>query len=197
MYLLFPIASEPPLISIDTDYVTAGVSDGVKCGHTCCTIHDCTIPLSDQQDRFCPTHEDQQFICCIQGCQNPVEAGYRSCTEPSHRNIETSRRPNGSAVRLLRDRLHRAGVENVSLAGGGWESAGDASAGVEASTSPDITDTSSGSKPQGPRGRISRRWTHNEQLFVFCCGIIASCATFFGSEGVSGVKVSLKYTRKL
>ena len=40
------------------------------------------------------------------------------------------------------------------------------------------------------KGRFSRRWTHNEQLFVRCCGVIISRATFYGSEGVSGVKVS-------
>lgn len=40
------------------------------------------------------------------------------------------------------------------------------------------------------KGRIYRRWTHNEQLFVCCCGIIKSRATFFGSEGPLGVIVS-------
>jgi len=39
------------------------------------------------------------------------------------------------------------------------------------------------------KGRLSRRWTHNKQLFVRCCDVITSRATFFGSEGVSGVKV--------
>ena len=43
------------------------------------------------------------------------------------------------------------------------------------------------------KGRFSRRWTHNEQLFVRCCGIIISRATFYGSEGVSGVKVRREY----
>lgn len=40
------------------------------------------------------------------------------------------------------------------------------------------------------KGRIYRRWTHNEQLFVCCCGVILSRATFFGSEGILGVVVS-------
>lgn len=40
-------------------------------------------------------------------------------------------------------------------------------------------------------GVFSRRWTHNEQLMVRPCGIVIARATFFGSEAVSAVKVSL------
>jgi hypothetical protein len=186
MYLLFLIISRPPLIFNNTDYVMAGVTDGVKCGHTCCSIHDCTIPLSDQQDRFCSTHKDRQFICCIQGCHKQIEAGNRTCNEPSHRDYERSQQQNGRAIHLLRDRLRRAGVESIPLAGGIRECTG-----VQGPTPLDVADSS---RPEGPRGRMSRRWTHNEQLFVFCCGIIVSRATFFGSEGVSGVKVSVNDT---
>lgn len=41
---------------------------------------------------------------------------------------------------------------------------------------------------------MSRRWTHNEQLFVRCCGVILSRATMYASEGVSGVKVCTQGT---
>jgi hypothetical protein len=44
-------------------------------------------------------------------------------------------------------------------------------------------------RPGKIRGRLSRRWTHNEQLIVRCCGIILSRATFFGSEAITAVKV--------
>lgn len=59
---------------------------------------------------------------------------------------------------------------------------------------PDTSRTPSQLTPIEPqvstvKGRTARRWTHNEQLFVRCCGVIVSRATFFGSEGVSGVKV--------
>jgi hypothetical protein len=43
-----------------------------------------------------------------------------------------------------------------------------------------------------PKAHFGRRWTHNEQLIVCCCGIIAAHATMFGVEAISGVKVSLK-----
>lgn len=38
-------------------------------------------------------------------------------------------------------------------------------------------------------GVFSRRWTHNEQLMVWPCGIVIARATFFGAEAVSAVKV--------
>ncbi|KAK6971436.1 hypothetical protein R3P38DRAFT_2587167 [Favolaschia claudopus] len=44
------------------------------------------------------------------------------------------------------------------------------------------------------RGRLGRRWTHNKQLMVRCCGIITSLATFFGSEAVTSVKEFIHVT---
>lgn len=49
-------------------------------------------------------------------------------------------------------------------------------------------------KSKLPKVKLSRRWTHNEQLFVRCCGIIVARATFFGSEAISGVKVSFLHS---
>ncbi|KAJ4467726.1 hypothetical protein C8J55DRAFT_438525, partial [Lentinula edodes] len=40
--------------------------------------------------------------------------------------------------------------------------------------------------------RMSRRWTHNEQLFVLCCGIIIGRATLYNAEGLSAVLEFLK-----
>lgn len=50
------------------------------------------------------------------------------------------------------------------------------------------------SQPVKIRGRLSRRWTHNEQLMIRCCGIILSRATFFGSEALTSVKVSFFFS---
>ncbi|KAJ7323513.1 hypothetical protein DFH08DRAFT_787851 [Mycena albidolilacea] len=38
------------------------------------------------------------------------------------------------------------------------------------------------------RARFGRRRTHNEQLCVFSCGVVAGRATFFGSEAPNGVR---------
>ncbi len=45
------------------------------------------------------------------------------------------------------------------------------------------------------KSTLARRWTHNEQLVVKCCGVIISRATFYNSEGMSNVLVSLFTSR--
>ncbi len=39
-------------------------------------------------------------------------------------------------------------------------------------------------------GRLNRKWTHNEQLFVRPCGIIVSRCTFYHAESLTASKVS-------
>ncbi len=48
--------------------------------------------------------------------------------------------------------------------------------------------------PEGNRrikALLGRRQTHNEELCVASCGVLLGRATFFGSEAVNGVLVSL------
>ncbi|TCD59991.1 hypothetical protein EIP91_010936 [Steccherinum ochraceum] len=45
-----------------------------------------------------------------------------------------------------------------------------------------------------PRALFGRRRTHNEQLIVNACGVIAGRVTMFGSEGIDGARVALKGT---
>jgi hypothetical protein len=68
------ISTETPayLLTTSSDYVSAGVTDGVMVGHACCSIHDCTIPLHSQQHQFCPTHSSHKLLCCVENCSNPV-----------------------------------------------------------------------------------------------------------------------------
>jgi hypothetical protein len=46
------------------------------------------------------------------------------------------------------------------------------------------------SQSQTLKARLSRRWTHNEQLMVRPCGVILARGTMYGSENVSSVAVS-------
>ena len=39
------------------------------------------------------------------------------------------------------------------------------------------------------RAQFGRKHTHNEQLAVYCCGVIAGRATMFGAEAITGVEV--------
>ncbi|KAJ7510345.1 hypothetical protein B0H11DRAFT_1702034, partial [Mycena galericulata] len=146
--------------------MTAGVHDGITVRHVCCSVHDCTEPLPTQRSLFCHTHRDRIKICCIHGCKAEAEAGFRTCTLPAHREFQKETDLRNTAMFQLHARLRNAGISQVPVAG----------------STPKV------------RGHISRSWTHNEQLFVRCCGIIISRATFFGSEGIAGVKDFLKAT---
>ncbi|KAJ7716995.1 hypothetical protein B0H16DRAFT_1612272 [Mycena metata] len=163
--------------------ISACVTDGVTVGHACCGVHDCQVPLTSQQAWFCPSHNNLRFICAVTGCNKTCDTGWRTCSDPSHRAFEENRRAQGKAMFMLRARQARlsgqpepvAPVSNMDYLDHG---------------PPEDNDDSEGSAP-GPvkvRGRLSRRWTHNEQLMVRCCGIIISRATFFGSEAITSVK---------
>jgi hypothetical protein len=93
------------------------------------------------------------------------------------------------AMFQLRARLRNATISDVAAAGSLPTN--------NTPLSPDNqppANSSSNSLPRGmPKGKLSRSWTHNEQLFVRCCGIIISRATMYGSEGVSGVKVGFLF----
>lgn len=154
-------------------------------GHTCCSVHDCTIPLADQQDWFCPAHESLKSQCCIYNCRMEAESGHLTCSMPLHRAFEKSREAN-PALFTLRRRLDRAGLSEIPSVHGIPTETSSQSLGELSSGEP----RQSSASTNLPKGRMSRRWTHNEQLFVRPCEVIISRATFFGSEGVSGVKVS-------
>ncbi|KAJ7121167.1 hypothetical protein C8R44DRAFT_622980 [Mycena epipterygia] len=142
--------------------ISACVTDGVTVGHACCGVHDCKIPLANQSAWFCPLHNDLRFLCAVNGCNQKSEIGWRTCTESTHRAFEVERRAKGKAMFTLRARLART--------------RGEAQPNAPASDL-DYLDQI--------RGRLSRRWTHNEQLMVRCCGVIISRATFFGSEAIT------------
>lgn len=175
-----------------SDSVSAAVTDGVTVGHTCCSVEgNCMIPLASPRDRFCPTHSHKKLECFVQDCAEPAQPGHASCLAESHRALEISlQQRNRKALTELRRRLKKAGVSSVAPAGGDL-----CTADVDASDNPATPDTDtshpqqSTPQPSPAKGRTSRKYTHNEQLCVKCCGIIISRATFYHAEGVAAVKV--------
>jgi hypothetical protein len=169
------------------DRMTAGVIDGVTVGHPCCRVHNCKNTLKHHHHRFCPEHNAMQHNCRVGGCTCIVEARFKTCVFPAHWALETQARP---SLSQLRSRLYSLEVPEVVCAGTGRPPA----PGIDAhelpptagpSTAPTLKPgLSTKIKPQ-----FGHLWTHNEQLFVRCCGIITSRATFYGSEGIAGVKV--------
>ncbi|KAJ7221442.1 hypothetical protein GGX14DRAFT_353507, partial [Mycena pura] len=163
--------------------ITAGVHDGVTVRHLACSVHDCTEPLPSQKARFCLTHAHRNQICYIYGCEAAVQAGFSTCAAESHRAHELASLERHKAMFQLHNRLQDAGIEQIHEAGS-----------APSGSTTNCTSASSSSSIPSIKGKNSRNWTHNEQLFVRCCGVIISRATFYGSEGITGVSLFLKAT---
>lgn len=133
---------------------------------------------------------NQQHICVITECNRSARSGQRTCDDPAHRKYEDYRNLKGKGFFLLRQRLQRAGVQQPSTSLH-LDSlvAEDDLADMEDDDVADLTHKSDkGNRPS--KAMFARRRTHNEQLVVCTCGIIAARATMFGAEAISGVEVS-------
>ncbi|KAF7370162.1 hypothetical protein MSAN_00646600 [Mycena sanguinolenta] len=165
--------------------MTAGVHDGVTVRHLCCSKHGCKEPLPTQKSFFCLMHQDLLKQCCIVGCENDAQPGFRTCSIASHRNFQLEHNERNSAMFQLHNRLRATGLPQVPAAG---------SMASSPPLEPEGPSDSQSSTSSNMKGKLTRSWTHNEQLFVRCCGVIISRATFFGSEAITGVKDFLKAT---
>ncbi|KAJ3770157.1 hypothetical protein FB446DRAFT_790719 [Lentinula raphanica] len=148
----------------------AVVTDGTAVGHYCCKVHNCTNPLANNRHHFCPMHMNQRHICAFSDCDLPVRPGYHTCSTLEH------------------SKLQRVGVQPQSSLDAISEEASPA----------DLPDDGVDSTHKSDKGNrpskviFSRRTTHNEQLVVCTCGVIAARATMYGAESISGVKDFLK-----
>ncbi|KAJ7125554.1 hypothetical protein C8R43DRAFT_898602, partial [Mycena crocata] len=152
--------------------LTAGVHDGVTVRHLCCSVHDCLEALPSQRDHFCFTHRALAAVCCVQGCNAASQPGFKTCSLEAHRALQTAAEEKNTAMFQLRSRLRHAA----------------------SSAPPPAVNSTTDPPPVKLKAKLTRNYTHNEQLFVRCCGVIISRATLFGSEGVTGAKVFLKAT---
>ncbi|KAI0072001.1 hypothetical protein K474DRAFT_1711971 [Panus rudis PR-1116 ss-1] len=178
------------------------VIDGITIGHPCCAVHNCKIPLARSRDRFCPTHEDQKYICSILRCNEPVVPSRLTCNNPTHQAAEQRLRARGEARFQLLQRLQRArlAMANESLPQGertaedmvddGEEQAFDVNPAGEI-VGEDAGPEACPDKPLSGNRRITaqfgRKRTHNELIFVAPCGVIVARDTCYGAEAVSSV----------
>ncbi|KAI0724250.1 hypothetical protein C8T65DRAFT_563690, partial [Cerioporus squamosus] len=144
-------------------HLTACVMDGVTVGHPRCNEPHCKERLQSPRDHFCQTHVDKATKCAMEGCNKDVSGGFRTCSTMEHRAYETERRQKGQAIFRLRRRLENRAAAALARSN---------------STADDLVDAMPKVKTA-----LTRKWTHNEQLMVRCCGIVISRATFFDSEG--------------
>jgi len=200
------------------------VSDGITLGHACCAVFRCTLPLLNNQDRFCHQHKDFHKLCAVINCQQPAVADKKACALLEHQEMERMHSERGKAAFTLTQRLQRHRINHPNDALGTIEEPADnmeediewfevnqdsevsllsapnpGSVGVGDDTS-DILDPCDSKSPTGNRklkAFFGRRRTHNEQTLVRPCGVIHAQATFFGAEAVSNVLVSLGLSARM
>jgi hypothetical protein len=172
----------------------AVVVDGHYMGRPSCKLHNCTIPLGNNRHQFCSYHLKYSKQCVVTDCNADAEKGHRTCPLPSHREIEERRNAKGQAFFKLAKRLKRLNIGQVVNSFMG-------DTGVELDDDDNEVQEDTPKSDQGdrrPKARFGRRRTHNEQLVVCCCGVIAARTTMFGAEAISGVKVrNIQYSSKL
>lgn len=187
------------LLILYLEMVRAIVSDGVTIGHPCCSVAHCAEPLLNvKRDRFCKGHQYRHTVCAVDECENNIAAGYLTCDDPTHRQLEEKRQLRNAANFQMRAQLQRTSVSNPpdedlteSLQADGEP----LDEGIEEGMTVDVEVNLCPQKPEsGNRkviARFGRRQTHNEQLMVRPCGMIIARATFFGSETVPQTVVSI------
>lgn len=167
--------------------------DGDTIGHRCCKQHDCQTPLASHRQHFCPDHQHLALKCAVIDCEEDRLTGFRTCSDPEHRALETAYFSRGKAIFKLRSRLRKAGVavSSDSVATGDADNDDDEVI-IESGRNGPVQLDYDGKSDTGNRklrAYFGARRTHNEQLIMRPCGVILSLATFFGSEAISAVNV--------
>ncbi|KAI0703114.1 hypothetical protein C8Q76DRAFT_632028 [Earliella scabrosa] len=154
--------------------LSACVMDGVTIGHPRCNVDHCREPLGSPRDRFCPRHWDQERLCAIRGCNQPATDNLHTCNQYNHRAYEKKKRERGQAIFRLRKRMAGHSTKRTAALAGG-----------------DADDKVPG---HSFKTALTRRYTHNDQLIVRCCGVIVSRATFYEAESPSNALAFLLAT---
>ena len=139
--------------------------------------------------------------CAADGCSEPAEEGYSTCSDRVHREAENEKRKAAPAYQDLQRRLRKGNVPTTSRRSfKPMTDAQDLEEYNEDASSDSPVDPSSSTLSKGPKVRLTRKYTHNEQLFIYSCGIIVSRGTLFSAEGILAVKVKrvslLSHVRK-
>ncbi|KAJ3967654.1 hypothetical protein EV361DRAFT_929610 [Lentinula raphanica] len=173
----------------------AVVTDGVSLPRPCCKAHNCTEPLINNRHHWCKLHKSQHSKCAFQDCDRPIRTGYRTCEDDNHKWYEDYLKIKGKGFFLLRQRLQRAGVQapdSIPL-GGDTSEALQTLQEIDSIEMESLDPSHKSDKGNRPaKAMFARRRTHNEQLVVCSCGVIAARATMYGAESISGVKDFLK-----
>jgi hypothetical protein len=151
-----------------------------------------------------------ESICSTIGCSNPVQDGFKSCANPSCRQLELDHQQRNQAMFQLKERLayHRRQIidDSITISDPLLDAAMADHDEVDLDGDIEMDDTHHGllvegnieacrsKEPDHDSGKkakalFGRRKTHNEELTVMSCGVIIGRATFYGSEAANGVLV--------
>ncbi|TEB17856.1 hypothetical protein FA13DRAFT_1649942 [Coprinellus micaceus] len=164
----------------------AVVIDGITIGRRCCAVFNCKVPLKKNRDRFCPEHKNLDDICGIKGCSAVKAPGRRTCADPEHLEVDAAYKLRGQARFRLQQQLQNLRTGNPE------NSAINAEPDIAAQLDDDEGPESEFTLTRDPKTgalivTFGRRMTHNEQVFVWPCGMIILRETFYGAEGIGAV----------
>ena len=125
------------------------------------------------------------FNCQLQFSGSSRE---RTCSDPSHQEVERIHRERGQARFQLKEHLQQARVAHPNDAVA-EENSSEADVDDEAEDF-EIGDSQKTEKKERIRAQFGRKRTHNEQIIVTPCGMIIAHETFYGAEGIGSVIVS-------
>jgi hypothetical protein len=170
-------------------------------GHTCCTVHNCMVPLASTTDcYYCSNHSHLRGKCVASDCTRLASPGKRTCDLPEHRMHENWRHLKHKSMHSMARR--RDGNTPSSHASGASGDVPQAPEGAEEYEEQlfeqfgyqcdDKVD-----RRKKPTFLFACRWTHNEQIIVTLCGVIVAIVTMYGAESLDSTRVSDSSTAHL
>nr|GAT54678.1 predicted protein [Mycena chlorophos] len=177
-------------------FVRAGTTDGVTLGHPSCAAEggNCQERLKSMKHHYCSKHHHLARKCRVAHCDATAPSGFFTCAASDHREQEVDLLKKAESA--FDDLSRRLNKDNVPRSRNKRAKKKKARAVLEfiVSTDFDIFNGLDAPGPRKPKLQLTRHYSHNEQLFVLCCGIILSRATFFSAEGPASAKDFLKRT---
>ncbi|KAJ7063036.1 hypothetical protein C8F01DRAFT_1081698 [Mycena amicta] len=161
-------------------FIWAGVTNGVTIGHPCCLKFNCQERLASMKDHFCPRHTGCDSQCRVSICKTEAEPGFITCVLVAHRALEEKMHADSkSAFVDLTRRLEKSNVPCTPR---------------KRKTKTPHAPPSQPPAEAKSAGKLetTRKYTHNDQLFVLPCGIITARTTFFTAEGPDSVQQYLR-----
>jgi hypothetical protein len=166
--------------------------------------------------RYCASHEQLEHKCAIMTCDRAAVGEFKTCNKPECRQLENRYTATGASMFQLKERLARnrerlTGKSTLAPFQGAAAAAlkvptglddareaveDDDEVEVEAEAESEmevdeICDGKDKDRRTKLKARFGRKRTHNDELCVYTCGIIAGRTAMYGSEAPNGVRVSI------